>query len=42
LNFGLARISLADHNAIEIESYRFDTLDYFYGMAQRTRIRRAA
>jgi len=42
LDFGLPRISLADHNAIEIESYRFDTLDYFYGMAQRTRIRRAA
>ena len=42
LDFGLPRISLADHNAVEIESYRFDTLDYFYGMAQRTRIRRAA
>lgn len=42
LDFGLPRISLADHNAIEIESYRFDTLDYFYGMAQRTRIRRAS
>ena len=42
LDFGIPRISLADHNAIEIESYRFDTLDYFYGMAQRTRIRRAA
>jgi hypothetical protein len=42
LDFGLPRINLADHNAVEIESYRFDTLDYFYGMAQRTRIRRAA
>lgn len=42
LDFGLPRISLSDHNAIEIESYRFDTLDYFFGMAQRTRIRRAA
>ena len=42
LNFGLSRISLADRNAVEIESYRFDTLDYFYGMAQRTRIRRAS
>ncbi|QTN30528.1 recombinase family protein [Rhodoferax sp. AJA081-3] len=42
LDFGLPRISLADRNAIEIESYRFDTLDYFYGMAQRTRIRRAS
>jgi len=42
LDFGLPRISLADRNAIEIESYRFDTLEYFYGMAQRTRIRRAS
>ncbi len=42
LDFGLPRISLADRNAVEIESYRFDTLDYFYGMAQRTRIRRAS
>ena len=42
LDFGQPRISLADRNAIEIESYRFDTLEYFYGMAQRTRLRRAA
>jgi DNA invertase Pin-like site-specific DNA recombinase len=42
LDFGLPRISLADRNAIEVESYRFDTLEYFYGMAQRTRIRRAS
>jgi DNA invertase Pin-like site-specific DNA recombinase len=42
LDFGLPRISLADQNAIEFESYRFDTLDYLYGMAERTRIRRAA
>lgn len=42
LDFGLPRISLADRNAIEIESYRFDNLDYFYGMAQRTRIRRSS
>jgi len=42
LDFDEPRISLADHNAIEFESYRFDTLDYLYGMAQRSRIRRAA
>ncbi|MDD5247554.1 MAG: recombinase family protein [Rhodocyclaceae bacterium] len=42
LDFGLPRISLADRNAMEFESYRFDTLDYLYGMAERTRIRRAA
>ena len=42
LDFGGERISLAENNAIELESYRFDTLDYFWGMAQRTRLRRAA
>lgn len=41
LDFGLPRISLADHNGFELESYRFDNLDYLYGMAERSRIRRA-
>ena len=42
LDFRQPLISLANHNAIEFESYRFDTLDYLYGMAERTRIRRSA
>lgn len=42
LDFGLPRISLADHNGIEFESYRFDTLDYLHHMAERARLRRAA
>ncbi len=42
LDFGLPRISLADHNGIEFESYRFDTLDYLYRMAERARLRRVA
>ena len=42
LDFGQPRISLAEHNAIEFESYRFDSMDYLYGMAERTRIRRMA
>jgi DNA invertase Pin-like site-specific DNA recombinase len=42
LDFGQPRISLADRNAIEFESYRFDTLDYLYGMAERARLRRVA
>jgi len=42
LDFGRPRIHLADHNGIEFESYRFDSLDYLYGMAARSRIRRAA
>jgi hypothetical protein len=42
LDFGQPRIHLADWNPVEFESYRFDTLDYLYGMAQRARLRRAA
>lgn len=42
LDFGAVGISLADTNAFELESYRFDTLDYLFGMAERYRIRRAA
>ncbi len=42
LDFGQPRISLSDQNPIEFESYRFDTLDYLYGMAERARIRRTA
>lgn len=42
LDFGQPRIHLADRNGIEFECYRFDSLDYFYGMARRLRIRRAA
>jgi len=42
LDFGIPRISLAEHNGIEFESFRFDSLDYLHGMAERTRVRRAA
>jgi DNA invertase Pin-like site-specific DNA recombinase len=42
LDFGQAGIRLGDYNPIEFESYRFDTLDYLYSMAERTRLRRAA
>lgn len=42
IDFGTTHLSLADQNAVEFETYRFDTLDYLYGMAERTRIRRVA
>ena len=42
LDFGQPGIHLADHNGLEFESYRFDSLDYLYSMAERSRIRRAA
>ena len=36
------RIRLGERNPIELESYRFENLDYFYRMAARTRLKRAA
>lgn len=42
LDFGQPRIHLADQNSTEFECYRFDNLDYLYGMTRRMRIRRAA
>lgn len=42
LDFGKPSLRLADQNAVEIESYRFDSLDYLYGMASRIRLRRVA
>ena len=42
LDFALPRIRLAEHNAVALESYRFDGLDPLYAMAERKRIRRAA
>jgi DNA invertase Pin-like site-specific DNA recombinase len=45
LDFGRSQpgpLSLAERNAVEFESYRFDTLDYLCGMGERSRMRRAA
>ena len=42
LDFGQSRIRLADRNPSEFESYRFDTLNYLYRMAERAKLRRAA
>jgi len=42
IDFGPSRISLAEQNSVEFESYRFDSLDYLYGMAARARLRIAA
>ncbi|RYG57965.1 MAG: recombinase family protein [Alphaproteobacteria bacterium] len=39
LGFGRQHLSLKEHNAIEVESFRFDSLDYFYAMAARTSLR---
>jgi DNA invertase Pin-like site-specific DNA recombinase len=42
LDFWQPRINLAECNPVEFDSYRFDSLDYLYGMAERARFRRVA
>ncbi|MBB3176351.1 recombinase family protein [Variovorax sp. Sphag1AA] len=42
LDFAVPRIRLGERNPVELENFRFDSLDYLYGMAARTRLRRAA
>lgn len=42
LDFGQHRINLAECNTIELDSYRFDNLNYLYGMTEHTRVRRPA
>ncbi|HRH85310.1 MAG TPA: recombinase family protein [Rubrivivax sp.] len=42
LDFGISRIHLAENNPVELENFRFDTLEYLYGMAARSRVRSAA
>ena len=37
-----ARVSLKERNPAEFEVYRYDTLDYLYRMAERSRVRRVA
>ena len=36
------RLRLAEENGIYLDAYRFDTLDYFCGMAERVKIMEAA
>lgn len=42
LTFGSLGLNLAEQNAIELESFRFASLEYFYQMAARVRFRRSA
>lgn len=42
MDFSQPRISLGEHNAVELESYRFETLDYLYGMSAQIKLKRAA
>jgi len=36
------QLRVADDNAMSLDTYRFDTLDYFFGMAERIKLEEAA
>ena len=36
------RLRLAEDNCLSLDSYRFPSLDYFFGMAERTQVKEAA
>src|SRR6267378_3912378 len=42
LDMTFEKLLLAEDNAVSLDTYRFSTLDYFVGMAQRTGIPEAA
>ena len=42
IDITLGKLLLAEDNGFSLDTYRFDTLDYFFGMAQRARIPEAA
>jgi hypothetical protein len=35
-------LRVAEENGVYLDAYRFQTLDYFFGLAERTKIREAA
>ncbi len=42
LDLNFEKLLLAEDNPVGLDTYRFDTLDFFFGMAQRARIPEAA
>jgi DNA invertase Pin-like site-specific DNA recombinase len=42
LDLTFEKLLLAEENSVGLDTYRFDTLDFFFGMAQRARIPEAA
>jgi len=42
LDLTFERLSLSEDNAVSLDTYRFDTLDFFFEMAKRARIPEAA
>ncbi len=42
LDMTWGKLRMAEENGIYLDAYRFEALDYFYGMAERSRIEEAA
>jgi DNA invertase Pin-like site-specific DNA recombinase len=42
LDMTFERLMIAEENPVSLDTYRFDTLDFFFGMARRTQISEAA
>jgi hypothetical protein len=42
LDMTWGKLRLAEENGVYLDTYRFDALDYFYGMADRSRFEEAA
>jgi hypothetical protein len=42
IDITLGKLLLAEDNGVGLDTYRFDSLDYFFGMAQRARLPEAA
>ena len=42
LDLAFERLALAENNPVSLETFRFDTLDFFFGMARRLKLPEAA
>ncbi|WP_155305090.1 recombinase family protein [Desulfosarcina widdelii] len=42
IDMEIERLRLAEHNGVQLDTYRFDNLDYFFGMAERAKMWMAA
>jgi hypothetical protein len=42
LDMTFEKLTLAEDNAVSLDTYRFNTLDFFFEMAKRTKILEAA
>jgi hypothetical protein len=42
IDIDAAKLSLAEDNGVVLDTYRFETLEYFFGMARRAKLLEAA